>query len=196
MSFAERAASALREAESSLRGLLAEAAAGGDYGSVVLIAAWGRTISEMLQGQPGTAPSPALSPAPRSTPRVLERQPKSAAKNGYPRFYRQGDRLVRVAWSKREKREYEQKAPYAVIEALIAAITELGSDGRIFGTDKLLPLTGEDDTPFPDYQAYLGLALFKHAGLIDQHGRQGYSVPNAVEFPSMTRAVWKNLPTN
>lgn len=199
MSITDRAVEALREAEGTLRSLLGEAAAAGDYGSVVSIAAWGRVLSDLLQGQPSGQPRTsqmAVGSDTRAASRSVSKPPRVAAKQDYPRFYRQKDRLVRVAWSKREKREYEQKAPYPVLDVLVSAISEKGGEGRIFGTDELLPLANSDGTPIPDYQAYLALALLKYAGLVDQHGRQGYSVRNVAEFRSVTKAVWRNLPTS
>jgi hypothetical protein len=71
---------------------------------------------------------------------------------------------------------------------------EQGSDGRVFATDQFLPIRDTELGEIPNYQAYLGISFFKHCGLIDQHGRQGYSIPRLAEFKDAIEAVWKKLP--
>jgi hypothetical protein len=130
------------------------------------------------------------------------RRPKSAkvSKPGrgpsveYPRFLRQDNQLVRIAWSKREKKEYRHKAPYTVLQALIKVMSELGKDGRVFATDDFLPIHDSDGNEVPSYQAYVGIALLKHTSLLDQHGRQGYSIPRLGEFADTVEALWQKLP--
>src|SRR5262249_7433634 len=113
----------------------------------------------------------------------------------YPRFFRQGNHLVRVAWSRREGREYTHKVTRAVMETLTVAIARPGADGRVFSTDQLLPLRDpEGGGDVPSYQAYVGISLLKQTGLIDQHGRRGYSIPRVAEFSNAVKAVWEKLP--
>jgi hypothetical protein len=95
----------------------------------------------------------------------------------------------------KRKGEYQHKAPYSVLLALADAMVESGRDGRIFSTEDLLPIQA-DGASVPAYQAYLGIALFKHGGLIDQHGRQGYSIPQPSKFKDAVIKVWGTLPTN
>ena len=101
---------------------------------------------------------------------------------------------MRIAWSKRKKKEYRHKAPYAVLQALVKVMSELGKDGRIFSTEDLLPIQDTDGNEVPSYQAYVGIALLKHTSLLDQHGRQGYSIPRLAEFADTIEAVWQKLP--
>jgi len=112
----------------------------------------------------------------------------------YPRFFRRGDQLIRVAWSRRVKKEYQHRAPYAALKSLAAALHEKGADGRLLSTDQLLPIHDSDGTAIPSYQVYVGLALLKQTGLIDQHGRQGYSIPRIAEFKNGIEAMWRTLP--
>ena len=134
--------------------------------------------------------------SPRRAPPVSQKDRTRSPANhgGYPRFFRQGDRLVRVAWSKREKKEYEHKAPITVLKALTVAMTDTGADGRVFSTDELLPIRDHDGAEVPAYQAYAGLALLKQVGLIEQHGRQGYSIPRLRELNGAVEALLRNLP--
>jgi hypothetical protein len=99
-----------------------------------------------------------------------------------------------VGWSKREKKEYQHKAPFAVLEALSSALATVGTDGRVFSTDQFLPLRDASaNSEFPTYQAYVCLALLKDAGLIEQHGRQGYSIPNIYGFVDAAKTVLQKL---
>ena len=184
--------------------MVSEAAAIGDYAAVVKIASWARTLSELALRDEGSASgSVAASAAARKrrTPRATAatstgaRIGRRAVRSDYPRFLRQHDQLVRIAYSKREKKEYRHKAPYSVLQALISAMSSVGTDGKIFSTDVFLPLRDpSDNSDVPNYQAYVGIALMKQTGLIDQHGRQGYSIPRFDEFQNAVKAVWQSLP--
>lgn len=190
-----QAATVLRRAEADLRRLLSQAAASGDYGSVVQVTTWARSISDLLR----QAPQEPLTSTPHgasANPMQLQR-PQHATRpstSTYPRFFRQGERLVRVAWSKRERKEYEHKLSVAALKALIASIATRGADGRVFSMDDLLPIRDPEGIEVPTYQAYAGLALLKHVGLVEQHGRQGYSTTRPTAIGSAVDAVLRNLP--
>lgn len=188
MNAVDRAIEILRTTEDALRGLVSDATAACDYESVVQVAQWAKTISEL---KPRAKPSSAGNQAEKSEQkrRVVPRS--TTKKDNYPRFYRQGDSVIRIALSK--KGEYQHKAPYNVLIALADAMAKSGSDGRIFSTDDFLPIE-VDDAEVPAYQAYLGISLIKQAGLIDQHGRQGYSIPHLASFKDAVVAAWKKLP--
>lgn len=189
MDTVERATAALRQTETILRDLVSEATRSGDYASVVQVASWAKAVCELVGPRPvdrlsGTAQPSARKPVSRS----------DKTQNAYPRFYRRGDSVIRISKSKRRNGEYQHKAPHAVLLALADAMAEAGDDGRLFSTDEFLPIE-VDGTTVPAYQAYLGIALLKQVGLIDQHGRQGYSIPKLAEFKGAVSAVWAKLPT-
>jgi len=202
MSYITRADEALRETEKMLRGLVSEAVNAGDYAAVVQLASWARSVAEIVRTLPTSASTgddraaASSKPPAKVTPSILRgsRGGKKSLKDEYPRFYRQDDRLVRVAWSKREKKEYEHKAPHVVLRSLAAAMLEKGAGGRVFSTEEVLPIYDDEGTLIPSYQAYVGIALLKQTGLLDQHGRQGYSVPQPKELEKAVDAVWRNLP--
>jgi hypothetical protein len=195
----KRAAELIQDVEAKLRSLVSEAAASGDYQSVVQIAAWARTLSALLQGT-GVEALEATAPTVRTdSGGAREGPPKQHAATSrpgrdYPKFFRQDDMLVRLAWSKREKREYRHKSPYFVLKFLAKLIADVGWKGRVFSTEQILPLRAGENGAVPNYQAYVGISLLKHAGLIDQHGRQGYSIPRPSDFNEAVEAVWKKLP--
>ncbi len=189
--YTERASDLLSKAEKALRDLVSEAAMSGDYSSVVRIAEWAQTIRELLHGKQ------ALQVRSHRTAKAKPTAGKShvSRKQGeYPRFFRNDNELIRVAWSKRAKRQYRHKAAYSVVEAVARAMHEKGAEGRVFSTDVFLPVRDREAEDIPNYQVYVAIALLKHAGLIDQHGRQGYSIRQPHDFRNAVEAVWKNLP--
>lgn len=207
MDLLTRATTIVDDAELRLKELLAEAARSGDYPALVRIAAWARTINDLRNTahNVGAAAVRSDHPATKITPQARtrgteDRKSRSAPRNReseYPRFFRRKDELIRLAWSKREKKEYQHKSSYTVLRALAGAMTERGAGGRVFATDELLPLRSVvDGSDVPNYQAYVGIALLKQAGLIDQHGRKGYSIPRFEEFETAVENVWKQLPSH
>src|SRR5437879_5599795 len=119
----KEAVSALDECEQKLRRQVAEAAAQGDYAGVHQITGWAMAVAAMAaEGRGGTvwtsvAPRMADAVAVAGTngggtrPGVatlaapLGRKARPAAED-YPRFFRRGDELVKVGWSKKDRREY------------------------------------------------------------------------------------------
>jgi hypothetical protein len=195
MTILDRASQLLQETEAKLRGLVSDAATSGDYASVVQIASWARTLSELMGRK---SPERIRSGVPASQ-RSGAKGPKqiSLSKRGqrsYPLFFRHDDQVVRIAWSKSEKKEYRHKAAYSILKVLAKSMAEKGSDGHVFATEQFLPVRDAQNGEVPNYQAYVGISLFKQAGLIDQHGRQGYSIPRLADFKDAVEAVWKKLP--
>ena len=99
----------------------------------------------------------------------------------YPKFVREGDSLVKIGWSKSQGAEYEHKSPKRLLTVLSAALT--AAKGKRITMDKVLPLNDAvDGSTFSDYQSYVCLAWLKSAGVVTQHGRQGYSVPKGIDL--------------
>jgi hypothetical protein len=198
MAIIDRASNLLRETEAKFRSLVSEAATSGDYASVVQITAWARTLSELLNGsapaRSGNGVSVYHSPQKGSNGTKQRSRTSRTLQRDYPQFLRHDDELVRVAWSKRDKKEYRHRAPHDVLKALAKAMLDKGADGRVFSTDQLLPIRDAAGVEIPNYQAYVGISLLKQTGLIDQHGRQGYSIPHPIELKDTIEAVWKKLP--
>lgn len=194
----------LQKAESELRALVADAAGDGDYEGVVQIASWARALADVRK-ETSTAEPRRATPISVAQPVSVDSGQRSRATastvahhragNEHVRFFRRGDQLIRVARSKRKKKEYQHKAPRSTIDALVAAIAETGKDGRVFTTDQVLPIRDPGDgSEIPNYQSYVCIAWLKHTGLIDQHGRQGYSIPRLAEFKDAVESIWRTLP--
>jgi len=196
----KQATDLMKKTEEALRGLVTAAAKSGDYESVMQIAGWARTLSDLMRSPNGNTKALAQKLSEKNNRKIASlsdgRLRAARLKNtDYPRFFRRGNERIRLAWSKREKKEYRHKSPYSALQALTVAIAEKGTDGRVFSTDEFLPIHDvADGTEIPNYQAYLGISLLKQAALIDQHGRQGYSVPRMSEFKNAVEALWKKLP--
>jgi hypothetical protein len=208
-----RARAVVEKAERELRQLLSEAAAAGEYDSVVTLADWARQLAAFG----GQVPSPVNLTAANGVAAVAPRQPavpaetsssqrapkgrskkkaKRTSRNGdYPKFLREKDELVKIGWSKSEKAPYEHKAPKTVIGLLAQALIRAGRGGRRFSTDEILPLKqSAGDGEVPSYQAYLALAWFRVESLVTQHGRQGYSLPEGINLTDEAERRWGNLP--
>ncbi|MGH9641382.1 MAG: hypothetical protein ACRD3Q_03060 [Terriglobales bacterium] len=180
----ERAIKILAKCEADLRALVSIAADNADYDAVLRITSWAKQVSSMAMGS-----------ASQSMPRPGSSRTRPTIRGAYPRFAKRGDQLVKFGWSKREKSEYEHKAPREAALALARAVSQAGKDGRVFQINALLPLTNSTDaSETPDYQVYLVIAWWRSAGLLDQHGRQGYSIPNPSQLHQAVESAWAKLP--
>lgn len=194
----ERVKEVVQRAEDELRSLVAEAAKEGDYATVVEIAAWASQLARLVaeSGAPGTesterheGPSTAVpirSRARRRKGLSRKRAPSrptdaaAVASSGgqkYPTFVREGSDLVKIAWSKTDRNEYEHRAPWRNVEAVASALARAGSGNSRFTMDDVIPVrlpaSGDE---VPSYQAYAVLAWLRHEDLVIQYGRRGYSV--------------------
>src|SRR6185295_14292818 len=119
MGYRDTAIGALRAAEQNLRTIITEAAAAEAYKDVVsvaevaealssLIRQFGRLVADPPHGSNGNAPAgdggdtQAVSAITHDLAEQKPRQPASSRAGKYPRFLRDGDRLVKVAWSKKD----------------------------------------------------------------------------------------------
>lgn len=179
------ASQVLARCEADLRVLVTAAADCGDYDAVLRITSWAKQIASMSRSVQ------VVVPAEKTATKKLK---KAVVRPTYPRFLRRGDALVKIGWSKREKNEYEHKAPRQTVLLLARVIADIGMDGRIFQIDALTPLIDpKDGTQIPNYQIYLIIAWWRSAGLLDQHGRQGYSIPNANQLLQAVESAWTKL---
>src|SRR5438132_2134720 len=138
----------LEECEQGLRKLVAEAAGEGDYPSVVRIADLAKAVSALTaEGRSALAPSAAPSSGIARATSVPEignvnhtasvdaassggRKPRRSA-DAYPKFFRRGDELVKVGWSKKDRKEYNHRAPRGAVNAVAAAIRQIGARGKL-----------------------------------------------------------------
>ncbi|MCH7871850.1 MAG: hypothetical protein IID33_09130 [Planctomycetes bacterium] len=209
MDTAKQARQILGNAETRMRELIGSAATAGDYEQALRITNLAQTLGDLAEplteatsGQ-GASPTQERAPAEK---RIAARRQSSrtgsararpgSKKNGeYPKFYRRGEQLVKVGWSKKEREEYEHKAPLVAAKALASAIEDRSGNGSLFTAEELFPLKDLDEgSEFPGYQGYVVLAWFRAAGLIEQHGRSGYTASDSRALANAVRAAWSQLP--
>jgi hypothetical protein len=199
----DRASSTIRKAEQDIRGLIAEAATGGEYDLVAKLSGIARRLSALAEDAASkplpvvvaeVPPSAILEPPSARLATYARR--RTSRKEGYPRFEKARDVLVKIGWSKKERSEYVHKAPKAGVDAVARRVMDLSRGGRIFTTEDLLPvkLSGAGDE-LPGYQAYICLAWLREIGAVEQHGREGYSVPGDDLMGTVNR-TWETLPAS
>jgi hypothetical protein len=177
----------LVKCEAELRALVAQAADVGDYDAVMRITYWAKNLALMT----GASHASTIAQVRNARPAATSSKRTSAT---YPRFGKRGDQLVKIGWSKKDKSQYEHKAPRHVASVLADAVLKAGSDGRIFQVADLLPRVAPPVSPdVPGYQVYIVIAWWRSAALLDQHGRQGYSIPRPKEFAAAIEYAWQSL---
>jgi len=184
----------LRDCEKSLRSLLSAAAVAGEYAEVQKLAELAQAVGALAAEHEPISESPkAVSSA--ESPGKLPVRTVKPAKEEFPQFFRRGGELVKVGWSKKEKRKYAHRAPQRVLQATSAAVRQVGSKGRSFTGDALLPLKDSDsgDT-LPSYQVYVALAWMKQLGLVKSIGqRGGYTLAAEKNLDATLTAAWPEL---
>ena len=190
------AVKAIERCEAELRDLMGQAAAERDYASVLRIAEWARALAAMAAE--GTGAALARSPAadrPANPSPQFGASGARRAPGAYPRFYRRDDELVKVGWSKKDRREYHHRAARRAVDVVAAAVRQLGARGGMFTGDKLLPLKDPaDGSRIADYQVYVALAWLRHLGIVRQHGRKsGYSLVADKPIDSILTDAWAKL---
>jgi hypothetical protein len=125
--------------------------------------------------------------------RPAAKDPHGAAQGSpYPRFHRDSLRLTKVGWSKRDKTEYEHKAPKRAISAVAAAIQNI--DGDVFSVEHLLPIKEADGSDIPSYQVYLVINWLRQIGAVRRHGNDGYTCDPSLLTDRNLQAEWLKLP--
>jgi hypothetical protein len=210
----------VRRAEGELQQLLLRTAKEGDYEAARLLAEWAKQLKQMVQdngsadqrrsriesaneqGQSYVGPEAFAQtlPNPTRTNKTLARRSGRAkktktAKREYPKFLRDGEEILKIGWSKREKKVYRHKAPQRIVLLVSQALQQAGQHGDRFVMEQVLPIRDpENDADVPSYQAYLSLAWLRKENLIVQHGRQGYSLRPNFNLTNAVKECWKLLP--
>jgi hypothetical protein len=207
--YVEKGLLILQQAETALRSAASEAATAGDYEGTVTLALWGQKLADLAApaiAAPTTTGQTAQMPPEgiRAAIPVVERAgpPEASARRAgtrrradeYPRFLRRMDQLIKVGWSKRKKAEYQHKAPRQVLDAVVGLLGAASAQRERVAIPDLLPLRAADDgAELPPYQVYVCLAWLRTIGLIEQHGREGYTVPRPDTLPKDAAAAWEAL---
>lgn len=120
-------------------------------------------------------------------------RPKKAS---YPQFLRERNELVKLGWSRRDKEPYEHRVPSTAVDTVVSAVGAAGNAGHRFTVDDIIKsikeATGSEQ--IPSYRVYAVVSWLKWAGMVLQHGRQGYTVVRPKTFSSSVETAWQALP--
>jgi hypothetical protein len=212
MDIDRRVVEIIEAAQRALAGLANEAGEAKDYARAGALYALAQRIADAAQPldvvRPAAfhaAPSPAAhqgwQEAPKQHPREPVNSNQDAQRPGkrtgsapYPRFKREDETLVKIGWSKSDKATYEHRSPKSILQNLARRIQEVGGNGLRFTTEQLLPLHDENGAELPSYQCYLCLAWLVADGLVDRHGRQGYTLHGPGDLNEAIEVAWQSLP--
>jgi hypothetical protein len=201
--FLATAEEAISGAETRLRQLMETALAKQQYTDVAKLAPLADGLLNVLKvARNSDANLPTLIP---DTDHTADRPSKSSGadasvgssrsrqSDGYPRFERQGNRLVKIAWSKKDRREYEHRAITDIIFRIAELFERTRAPGTPFMMDSMMPFKTRTGVEIPSYQAYLALAWFRSLGAIEPRGKDGYVV--IVEnLKNRIESAWKSMP--
>jgi len=196
--------------EKALAALAAEAGAARDYAGATAMLSLAQQISDAArrllgsQRQPSPPPLSLLSARDPNPGTSVVESPvsslsapvarKSGAAGQYPRFKREDNTLVKIGWSKSDRSTYEHRSPRDVLDRLVAAAKAVQVPDQRFTTEDLMPLHDEQGNELPSYQAYLCLAWIVSVGILEKHGRQGYTVAAAGDLDAAVESAWQQLP--
>lgn len=183
MNLAQEAARALQDCEGCLRRLAGKAADASDYDLLSAIANAGKLVSAAraaIESKPVTTADARPPKAPASG------SPDPLDSPGYPRFEGRGGELVKIAWSKTDSAEYVHRAPPLLVSSIIKACMNAGLRGALFTSDVVAKATYDAGCSL--YQGYVVLAWLRDIGLVQAHGRRGYTLTNPSQFEQMAFA--------
>lgn len=190
----------LRSAESALRKLIETGLKEQRYADVAEIATIADGVAKLLRGRTLiSTSSPTVSSNPlalksKGKPLTSDKPPSRPIKHDYPRFERDGDRLVKVGWSKKSKDEYEHRAPREAVIAFVNHVASRVKDGQVFEVERLVPVLDAAGDEIPAYQVYMTLAWLRDTGAVEKKGRDGYVLRNGSLVDGGLDKLWAAVP--
>jgi len=154
----------LTRTENTLQQLIEKSVVCGDYSAVQRIATVAAKISE-IRG-----------PLEQARPESMQPRFKRSSRKKYPEFEMVDDVLVKIGWSKTERREYRHKAPVALVHEVAGMFDDASGQGSSFRMEDVLPMNGSSGEEVPAYQVYLVLAWFRNEGFVSRNGRSEYKI--------------------
>ena len=185
----------LRQCERKMRLAISEAAVAAEPQRLNQLVGWLTDIQRIIKEADIHVHATAAAAQPPTTPRQSTPTPKQSFRD-YPKFFREGDNLVKVGWSKRLREEYTHKAPKAAVFATTAAISRAGAGRKRVVMEQIIPIPGlHGSSNVPDYQAYITLAWLRKLNSVVQHGRQGYTLANGSLNDEAVEKLWNSIPS-
>ena len=190
----------LDRTEAELQALIANAAQEKDYALAAEIAEFTKMLEEQWPTTANATSTPQNPPHSKANiaKRTITRRAKFRTRGqnaDYPMFEVHGQNLIKTGWSKKAKREYSQKAPRSVLDSLTNSLKRFGEED-IFSMEDVLPdMVDGDGETLPSYQVYIALGFLRAYDLVQQHGRQGYSLVSRDTFEKQVEECWNALKT-
>jgi len=183
----------LTKCESDLQEVIVEAAKEGDYRSVDMA----KTAAVNVSNVKARIKNPSSKPQAKGVSVVSHRKRKSSSRKGgksrYPKFNVKNDTLIRIGWSKKQKREYTHKAPKFVFEGTVKAMAALAQNGAgPFTAEEIIEQVNHMESEMiPSYQVYVVIGFLRARKCIVQVGREGYNIP--VDVCGKAEDVWRSV---
>ena len=186
----------LTKCESDLRKLIVGAAKAGDYRSVDMA----RVAAVDIHNLRDRVLSPSLKRKQKVGGEVSLRKRKSASRKrgrtGYPKFEVKNDTLIRIGWSKKERREYTHKTPRTAFDGTVKVMAALAQNGAgPFTAEEIIEQVNHTESEtIPSYQVYVVIGFLRARKCIVQVGREGYDIPT--EIATRARKEWEAVLSN
>lgn len=175
----ERIEEVLTKAENELQEVIVEAAKEGDYRGVDA----GRAAAVEICNLKARILKPSSKGELKSESNVSRSKKKVATKRHgrgkYPKFEVKNDNLVRIGWSKKERREYTHKVSKRVFVKTVEEMGRLAQGGTgPFMAEKIIEqVNNAESETIPSYQIYVVIGFLRKLNCIKQIGREGYDIP-------------------
>jgi hypothetical protein len=202
----ERLSRIFREVEMldhDVRAEIAGAAGEGKFEEVSALTAIAKEIAEIAARWRSSTVAGAIVPPPIAVDHAQRSAGNSRQAIGrlqehqrsYPQFLREKNNLVKVGWSSQDREGYEHRVSKALVDVICRAVAETGKTGRRFKMDEVVSATTKSGNAVPlSYQIYAVVAWLKWAGMVVQHGRQGYTLVRPRSFSAALETAWLSLP--
>lgn len=188
----------LSRADAELRSLIEELAKEGAYGDVASTARIAQAVAGLKEDAINGTVAPLVEQPTEPHEAIALPKPGTSRRRGakdYPKFGRDGDKLVKTAWSKRDRAEYEHRAPRTVVDLLLQTIVKKKGEGRKFEASEVLPIKDPATRQeLPSYQSYMALAWLRAEGVVTKKGRNGYVLKSGAASPERISQLWEALP--
>ena len=190
---AEKIIEILTKTESDIQELIIEAAKVGDYRSVDMARSAAVNIKNLRTQIMNPASKAEIKSSKNKTLSKRKALSRKGTRSGYPTFKVKNDTLVRIGWSKKQRREYTHKAPRLVFDKTIKAMDILAQSGAgPFLAENIIEQANSNESQsIPSYQIYVVIGLLKQTNCIKQVGRDGYDIP--IDLLEVAEKKWIEL---
>lgn len=189
----EKIEEVLTKAENELQEVIVEAAKEGDYRGVDA----GRAAAVEICNLKARILKPSSKGELKSESNVSRTKKKVATKRHvrgkYPKFEIKNDTLVRIGWSKKERREYTHKVTKRVFYETVEVMGRLakGGAGPFMAETIIEQVNNAESETIPSYQIYVVIGFLRKLNCIKQIGREGYDIP--IDLAQKVESEWRNL---